>query len=102
MLLVHLLAEAAAVTHLGGGGPELASEVYFEEIEDGVECDEELLVGVLLDVLNEEVVGGEVGGKLVQVHFEGEGHEQPYLLLVHITMLNYNHFMPEIAYYVLM
>lgn len=48
------------------------------------------MVGVGLDVLYEEVVGGEVGGELVEIDFVSEGDQQPYLLLVHITMLNYN------------
>lgn len=48
------------------------------------------MVGVGLDVLYEEIVGCEVGGEQVEVDFASKGDEQPYLLLVHITMLNYN------------
>lgn len=87
MLFIHLLAETVAVPYLDRNGSELTGKVDFEEVKHGVEGDEELVVGVGLDVLDEEVVGGEVGGELVEVDFAGKGDQEPYLLLVHITML---------------
>lgn len=89
MFFIHLLAKTVTVAYLDGDGSKLTGKVNFEEVEHGVESDEELVVGVGLDVLYEKVVGGEVDGELVEVYFVSEGDEQPYLLLVHITMLNY-------------
>ena len=83
-LLVHFLAETAAVLHLGGDGSELLGEVDFEEVKHGVKGDEELIFGVFPDVLDEEIVAGEFGGDEVEVYAWGKGHEELYLLLVHI------------------
>lgn len=51
------------------------------------------MVGIGFDVLYEEVVVGEVGGEFLEVDFLRKGDEKPYLLLVHITILNYNELM---------
>lgn len=83
LLFVHFLAERVAVFDFGGNGSELLGEVDFEKVEHGVKGDQKFIFCVFFDLLNEEVVAGEVHDEVVEVDLCGESDKQLHLLLVH-------------------
>lgn len=83
LLFVHFLAEGVAVFDFRGNGSELLGEVDFEQVEHGVKGDQKFIFCVFFDLLNEEVVAGEVCDEVVNVDLCGESDKQLDLLFVH-------------------
>ena len=83
LLFVHFLAERVAVFDLGGNGSELLREVDFEKVEHRVKGDRKFIFCVFFDLLNEDVVAGQVRDEAVEVDIAGESDQELNLLLVH-------------------
>ena len=76
LFLIHFLAERAAVFDFCSDGSELLREVYFKKIGYVVKGDQKLILCVFFDLLDEEIVVGEMFDKVFEVDVCGEGHQE--------------------------